>query len=350
MSQARFIVRSLLICGIAIALIGVFNLLVNPYSEFSIHLVPPATTPMRILKMRVIDNLGQAPVETVILGSSRLQELDPEVVIPGTRGINLILQNPTMEDVYAIWRYLLKAHSPPQYVILGLEINMFKPGPMDEAGLYAIPELRSLVPWTLGEKVGYEFARFRRLFRLYVFLQSINQLRYYFSGKKPLLNIDIRGLPYLPGVPAIKEGNPTLELPPRVLAERNKKRRETMIWFREVKYRNFEKTGKQKYFEAILADTQKMKIPTLVFLTTMHPEMVELTKTHVPFEQWRDYVKTACGRYGAVFVDLSEYTEIPYLKPWDFIDNAHLSREGIALLADRLKAIFNEELLSNYKK
>ena len=136
MKPGKFIRRILIVFLAFMATIGVFNLIVNPYDEFSWQFFLPGTPPVRTYKKEVI-NKTEKPIDYVVLGSSRLQSLDPENVFPGTNSINIITFNPFMDDIYAMWKYLLEKKGPPRGAVLGLQVAFFHPGPVSYTHLRA---------------------------------------------------------------------------------------------------------------------------------------------------------------------------------------------------------------------
>ena len=115
-----------------------------------------------------------------------------------------------------------------------------------------------------------------------------------------------------------------------------------LAWFRRVKYNEFDEIGnfKKRLFENMLAEARQKDVKTMVFLTPMHAEMVELTKRSVPFDEWRDYVRETCEKYDAMFFDLSDARELSYIPQWAFVDNAHLSSAAAALFSRKLGEMF----------
>lgn len=348
MSSKKFIGISLTLAASALLLTGALNLAVNPFAEFNWSLIPSMKIPVRKAKIKIIEQASKNPPETLLMGSSRVQELDPEMIIHGGRGLNLAIYSPTVEDLYAMWKYFLKLNPPPDNLILGLDVSMFKSGPMPTASLYSNPELRGLIPWSTGQKLHYEYLRFRRLFRLYVAVNSLNSLRKFLAGKEPLVKFDSRGMPLLrPGTaegPLEKDNSKdSLSRPSeKVLEKRRKKRNEMLTWFRQVKYNDFTEIGdfKKQLFENMLADTRRLDVKTMVFLTPMHAEMVELTRRSVPFDEWKDYVRKTSEKHHAMFFDLSDARELSYIPQWAFVDNAHLSSAAAALFSEKLGEMF----------
>ncbi|GEM_PF-3974896 len=344
MEGRRFIYRALIACGLLLALIGAINSLVNPYSEYSWQIIIPAKVPTRIIKKEVLEK-AEPPIGAVIFGSSRVAELDPRNMIPGGDGINLAIYNPSMEDIYAMWKYLLELHpGAPDNLILGLDIGMFHPGPMMEAGLYAIPELRSRLSWTTSEKTRLEYIRFRRLFRLYALEHSFRILKSAALGRRSLINFDERGIPYIGRAPTGKAepGDKLVKPPQKIITKRFKELRKRLVWFREIKYRDFDEIGtkKMKLLDEILSEARNKNTRSFVFLTPMHPEMVQLAESMTPLDRWRREVKALCEKYKIAFIDLSDSREVPYLPSWAFLDAEHLSSDAVNVLAGKLSEFF----------
>jgi hypothetical protein len=116
-------------CLIVIFIIGIFNFLVNPYGLYPPAIFPQITDSIYEYKIQLLSEFNPPP-EALILGSSRVQCIDPEIVeeITGRRCFNWALWESRTEILYASLRIALEEfHAPIDLVIVGVEPEMFHP-------------------------------------------------------------------------------------------------------------------------------------------------------------------------------------------------------------------------------
>lgn len=110
-----------------IILIALWNFLVNPFGIYPVHILPTITFSIYEQKVYLLSNLDPPP-RSLILGSSRVQCIDPDVVeeITGRRSFNWALWEARTEITYASLRMALEEfHLPIDLVIVGMEPEMF---------------------------------------------------------------------------------------------------------------------------------------------------------------------------------------------------------------------------------
>jgi hypothetical protein len=110
-----------------IVFIALFNFLVNPFGIYPPKILPVITFSIYEQKVYLLSKLNPPP-SSQIIGSSRVQYVDPEVVeeITGRRCFNWSLWGSRTEILYACIRMALEEfHLPIDLVIVGVEPEMF---------------------------------------------------------------------------------------------------------------------------------------------------------------------------------------------------------------------------------
>ncbi|MCX6645636.1 MAG: hypothetical protein NTY09_04665 [bacterium] len=114
-------------CAIVVAIVAVFNFIVNPYGLYPTNFLPKISSSIFDYKVKLLSEFDPPP-EVLILGSSRALCIDPDVVeeITGRRCFNWALWDSKIEIVYASVRIALEEfHDPIDLVIVGVEPEMF---------------------------------------------------------------------------------------------------------------------------------------------------------------------------------------------------------------------------------
>jgi len=101
-----------------------FNALVDPYGWLGVNLIPPATVQDRISQVDRYDALPSPP-QVLMVGSSRVQTLDPAQVEAtcGLSAFNAGISSARSEFYEAMFNYTLARGTPPQHLILALDVE-----------------------------------------------------------------------------------------------------------------------------------------------------------------------------------------------------------------------------------
>lgn len=131
-----------------LGLLGGANLLVawvvNPRGYFGSSLFRPVTWDSRQEKMQLFRRYSAAGrVDCLILGSSRSMALAPGLFDAhlGTRCFNFAVQNATVEDYVATFRWVTDGAGAPRLVLLGLDVEALHNDDRPNQNLLRTPEL-----------------------------------------------------------------------------------------------------------------------------------------------------------------------------------------------------------------
>ena len=103
---------------------------VNPLGNLWGRRFPTATPITRYRKVRLFEAWSQqAPVEGLVMGSSRSMKLAPGEFASGSgfRFFNFALSEGTLEDIDAILGYVIERHAKPRLLIVGVDPPMLTP-------------------------------------------------------------------------------------------------------------------------------------------------------------------------------------------------------------------------------
>ena len=150
-SPGRFFAVCLASSLAAMALIGAFNVLVDPYGEFDTRLVPldDSDRHSRALKVSLLCRAAEPP-EALILGNSRSMQLSPATVrvLTGLRTFNASTAAGSAFDLLAFTRLALARSRRLRTLIVGLDTFMLHAAHPRAELLYFplvryLPEMRS---------------------------------------------------------------------------------------------------------------------------------------------------------------------------------------------------------------
>jgi hypothetical protein len=145
-----FIVTSLVL----LVATAVTNVVVDPFARFGTGLVEPVVRSSRRDKTELATQ-RPAPDQVVILGSSRAMSADPEFVRQrtGKRAFNAAVNSARTEDYLAMLRFVLQHGWAPHIVVLGLDIEAFHNGRGFDDEFLAVSELNRHIDVPLRTRV-----------------------------------------------------------------------------------------------------------------------------------------------------------------------------------------------------
>lgn len=114
-------------CAITVVIFALLNFVVNPYGIYPPALLPTISDSIYEYKINLLSEFDPPP-EALVLGSSRVQCIDPDIVgdITGKRCFNWALWECRTEILYASIRIALEEfEAPVDLVIVGVEPEMF---------------------------------------------------------------------------------------------------------------------------------------------------------------------------------------------------------------------------------
>ena len=132
-----------MLCGVA-----ALNRVVDPYAQYGTRLLPPAVQTSRADKVRLLAE-EKAPVEGLILGSSRVLKLEPDYLRErtGLRFFNAGVTHARPEDMLALVRHFAAARGHfPKMALVGIDVAALRDAAPPDARLIADPDLYPHVP------------------------------------------------------------------------------------------------------------------------------------------------------------------------------------------------------------
>jgi hypothetical protein len=120
-------VKAFLACALLLLAGGAAtNAVVNPRGEFPVHVLPPAPWEDAAYKVYLLD--GKHP-DVLVLGSSRMQKIDPKEVERETSltAFNFALAGTQPSDSLRVLEGLAERGQRPREVIVGLDVNRIEP-------------------------------------------------------------------------------------------------------------------------------------------------------------------------------------------------------------------------------
>jgi hypothetical protein len=124
-------VKTFLACALLFLASGVaLNLVVNPRGEFPAETLPPVPWEDAAYKVHL---LGDRHPDVLVLGSSRMQKVDPKEVARDANltAFNFALAGTQPEDSLRVYRGLVARGVVPREVLVGLDVNRIEPHPAE---------------------------------------------------------------------------------------------------------------------------------------------------------------------------------------------------------------------------
>jgi hypothetical protein len=185
---------------VLLLVVAILNLVVDPFSIYGTGLLPPLEINRYQLKLEMFLELDPPP-EALVIGSSRVTFLDPEVIteLTGKRCFMWGVPNAKAEVQYAILKMAVEEYNAPiKLVIVGVEPEVFHPTQIVH------PEGRLTRAYTRYFDANPEWLvlseKFGRLFSIEQAIKSINVIGREISGGEPEILYEFRadGFPLLP--------------------------------------------------------------------------------------------------------------------------------------------------------
>lgn len=161
------------------------NWVCDPTAKFQTGILPPIVQPMRRQKLELIEARSQ-PIEVLVLGSSRVLQLDPEYLQDqtGMKSFNAGVNHGRLEDALGLLRFTYQRQGTfPKLVLLGLDVAAFDSSVPEDARLTQTRELYELVPE--GHDWRQTLESFSELFSWHETRNSIDSLQRVIGLKKP---------------------------------------------------------------------------------------------------------------------------------------------------------------------
>ena len=327
-------------CAIVVSLVttcllvvATVNFIVDPYAQYASDVFEPLVQTSRAQKVQLLADMTPAP-EGLILGSSRVMKLEPDVLEQqtGCKFLNAGMNHAKSEDHLAMLRhYQSKNGAMPRWVVLGLDVNSFSDQNQTDARLLSnsdlLPHVSSSVP------LSDRFQRWRELFSWQQTKMSLTSIRHpkKQSSEPPLESFREDGLlVYHQREQEIAEGNYDFQ------GALDYTKRE----YKQLLY-NFDRLSERRceLFATLARECRQADCQLVVFLTPMHPELHAYVSDSTPYEprkrELKDFLAKQVHREGFTLVDLSDVSQFGG-DPALFVDGVHPLEPNTRKMIQRL--------------
>jgi hypothetical protein len=320
-SPARFLSATLASLLAALALIGVFNVAVDPHGEFGLGLVPmdDADDHNRALKVALLRRTPEPP-EALILGNSRSMALSPATVqaLTGLRAFNAATAAGSAFDLLAFTRLALDQPRPLRLLVVGLDTFMLHPvRPMPD--LLYFP-LVLYLPETEPPLKAHA-ARVLRTVSIHTGLLSAQNLFYRDRPRPRSVSFDPDGrVRYIPYDEWVDDGRWMAPLPDALEAVRKQYRGNFSL--------DPEPTPQsQAALERWLEEARQAGVKIVIFLPPLHAYLRATLQREARYDEhlaaYRRYMDRLRGRFRFEFHDLLDVHRFGGDDRW-FIDGTHM--------------------------
>lgn len=341
-----FAITVIFISMLCLVCVAALNWLVNPYRQYSSHLIEPLVRDSRSEKVALFEQqLSKA--EGLILGSSRTMKLEPSYLQARTNlsFFNFGVNHGRPEDFLAIVQlYNVSTGHFPKSVLIGVDVAALNDNVPSDARLIAEPKLYSFVrnklPWT------EEFDRLSQLFSYQQFTSSIKSLRNNLianasqAASNPIEVFAPDGvIQYLQRQAERLDGKYDFE---KAMQCNNKEFLSVFGGMSKLSHRRL------SYLHDVVSLCEQQGCQVTMFLTVHHPTLRNTLSQKTDFERLEQDAKAALQKITdechARFVDLSTLDTFGG-DPNEFVDGIHPLEPNTRLMIDRL---FPKSTVSQY--
>ena len=327
----------LIVLGAILALVGMLNVLVDPLDLYGSGWLPPWQFNRYERKLELFSHLNP-PAQALILGSSRVESIDPDLVsrLTGKRCFNWGLPSASAEIMLAVLRLAVEEHSAPiELVIVGVDPVAFHPS------RWVHPQARLVPAYTRYFERAPRMAGIReKVSRLLTMEQTTTSylvLRREAGLDEPQERVGYREdgrAVYFQRESAIAAGTFDLQ---QILGSRIPSYPEESLGlstFSEMSQ------SRQRMWEQFLAMCNEKGIRVYVFMPPVHPDLWKLLveKGAGPiFEEVSAFLDRTVTEAGGVFRD---YTQLASFggDPELFYDEVHMRPGNVEVVLKRLLA------------
>jgi hypothetical protein len=317
------------------------NFFVDPLDLYGFNFLPPIEFNRYEKKVQLLEALPQPP-QALILGSSRAETFDPQMVeeITGLRCFNMSQPAARIETVTAALKIaLLDRHDPIQLVIVEADPQYFHPGQWISPQARFAPEYVKYLDSDSTIPILKE-----RITRLMTIEQTRSSLvsirRAIFPGKKPpRLEYRADGMGMFPEYEE-EQRNGTYDLK-KVLDKR-------IVFYPENSlglstFTGLSDAGKKKW-EAFLSLCTANHIRVIAYMPPVHPRLwnlLEKLKADWIYTETDQYLKQSVESVGGTYMDCTHIGSFGG-NPNDFRDEVHIGPEMTVKLLEHLLADYRE--------
>jgi hypothetical protein len=329
-AQRRFVRAFAWALGGALALLGAFNVGVNPYGYYPTRIVRPLTWSSRVTHS---DDLAQCHQwQAVVLGSSRSMKLSPSQIEQksGLRTYNAAVDSAMAEDLLAIWRLAHeRCGATLRELIIGIDIESFHDVQEPDGRITGAPLIWTHLP--PQEQLRSASAALSRTLSWEQTAQSIRSLQLAATGyPADKVRFDADGyLHYLDHEQAKASGTFVLDSHATTQAYLQR-----FAGMRHVSER------RRAVFETLLRETAQAGVRVRTFITPLHEDLVTALKKERDFDHLRTEVVTMISELQRQYPHFTneDFTEVQSFSgsPQAFYDGAHIDDQNADRLIDTL--------------
>ena len=337
MQSKPFAITVVSIALLCLLCVAALNWLVNPYRQYSSHLLAPLIRDSRSEKVALFE-LQSSATEGLILGSSRTMKFEPSYLQARTnlRYFNFGVNHGRPEDFLAIVQFYKNSTGHfPESVLIGVDIASLNDVVPSDARLIAEPKLyscvRNKIPWT------EEYDRLSQLFSYQQFVSSLKSLRNSFlvnSSEVVTNSLEVYDpdgvIQYMQRQAERLEGKYDFE---KAIQHDQKELMSVLSNMTKLSQRRL------GYLMEVVSQCEQQGCQVTLFLTVHHPTLRKALSRKTDFEQFEHDAKIALQRIAdesqARFLDLSTLDTFGG-DPNEFVDGIHPLEPNTRLMIDRL--------------
>ncbi|WP_216327536.1 hypothetical protein [Deinococcus aestuarii] len=313
---------------------------VDPRGQFGGGRFPTVTLDARRQKMDLFRAFEeQAPVQGLILGSSRSMKLDPAVFSErtGLRFFNFTVDAAKAEDYLAIYRWAKAQGAPIRRVMLGLDVEALHNDNALFTNFRHNPDLRRMLSAEQGGAalVGVEanVSRFKDMFTVEYLRDTFKVVaaRARSEQKVPFMQFTANGYLHYPGRERQRAAG-TFDLTQEVSA--------CLPSYLNI-YGGMQSLSPQRwgYLETLVREVQADGGQVEIWISPLHPATTELLANQTRYTQLLGQTRAALASLGRrTGVTVRDYASPERFgsNAQDWYDCAHIDNRGAELLSRRL--------------
>jgi hypothetical protein len=318
-SAKSFVAASCLMFLTILGLVAVTNYVVNPYAWYAPEVVQPQAQLSHKIKVAQLQQALEPP-PGLVLGSSRVMQVEPAYLQAktGYAFYNAGVNAATAEDYLAMLRFYLNTfHQPPRTIVLGIDVEAFDSRPASSR-LQQVPEL-----WlTILDLISLRdrLLLLSKLLDWYQITSSIRSLIIHFSQRAPeplsafLPDGTIRYLDM-----EKQKANGTFDSSHEIAVGKVRKEQRFAAFHHLSRKR-------QDVLKAFLDLCREQHIELIVFLTPLHPEVLQHVSEKTEFLARHEEVKSLLYSLASIYLfPIFDFTDIKNFKgiSEDFKDAEH---------------------------
>ncbi|WP_102124894.1 SGNH/GDSL hydrolase family protein [Deinococcus planocerae] len=322
------------------AVLGAVLWYVDPRGQFGVGRFPTVTLDARRQKMTLFRAFqAQAPVQGLILGSSRTMKLDPEVFSEktGLRFFNFTVDAAKAEDYLAIYRWAKARGAPIRRVMLGLDVEALHNDNVYFTNFRHNAELRRMLAQGQGNAallgVSADVSRVKDMFTVDYLRDTARVVaaRARSEARVPFMQFTANGYLHYPGREQQRAAG-TFDLTREVSA--------CLPGYLSI-YGGMRSLSPQRwgYLEALVREVQQDGGQVEIWISPLHPATTQLLASQTRYTRLLAETRAALqdlGRRTGVTVRDYASPERFGSNAQDWYDCAHIDNRGAALLAGRL--------------